>query len=82
MRNSTGHWWRSRGARAASMVMVGYILFVWFEDLRSEQTEAWLTAGGTHGTWAAVFVMGLAVGCILGPLFGPVLTDLLRSIKK
>ncbi|GAB6847574.1 hypothetical protein JCM10599A_13780 [Paraburkholderia kururiensis] len=62
--------------------MVGYILFVWFEDLRSEQTEAWLAAGGTHGTWSAVFLMGLGVGGILGALCVPVLIDLWRTIKK
>jgi hypothetical protein len=76
------HLWRSRGARVVSMVVVGYILFVWFQDIRSESTEAWLAAGGTHGTWAAVFLMGLAVGGILGALCGPVIIDLWRAIKN
>lgn len=82
MRNSSRHWWRSRGARAVSMALVGYLLFAWVADLRSDQTEAWLTAGGTHGTWAAVFLMGLAVGGVLGALCSPVLIDLWRAIKK
>ena len=64
------------------MVVVGYILFTWYEDLCSEQTEAWLSAGGTHGTWAAVFLMGLVVGAILGALCGPVIIDLWKAVKK
>ncbi|MEX3693035.1 hypothetical protein AB3X91_34345 [Paraburkholderia sp. BR14263] len=60
------------------MVVVGYILLKWFEDMRSEQTETWLSAGGTHGTWAAVFLMGLAVGAILGALCAPVVMDLFK----
>lgn len=82
MRQVSGHLWRSRAARFISLVVVSYILFVWFEDMRSEQTEAWLAAGGTHGTWAAVFLMGLAVGGILGALCGPVIIDLWKAIKK
>jgi hypothetical protein len=65
------------------MVVVGYILLRWYEDLRSERTEAWLSSGGTHGTWAAVFLMGLIVGGILGALCAPVITDLWKgAIKK
>lgn len=64
------------------MVVVGFVLCVWYRDMSSEQTEAWLSAGGTHGTWSAVFLMGLAVGGILGALCGPVLIDLWRAIKK
>lgn len=82
MRQVSGHLWRSRGARLVSMVFVGYILVVWFEDMRSERTEGWLAAGGTHGTWAAVFLMGLTVGGILGALCGPVIIDLWKTIKK
>ncbi|MEM5449102.1 hypothetical protein [Paraburkholderia guartelaensis] len=62
--------------------MVGLVMFAWYEDMRSEQTEAWLSAGGTHGTWASIFLMGLVVGGILGVLCGPVLIDFWRAIKK
>jgi hypothetical protein len=82
VKRAKGHLWRTRGARLVSMVVVGYILFAWVADLRSEQTEAWLTAGGTHGTWAAVFVMGLAIGGILGALCGPVLIDLVQAALR
>ena len=65
-----------------SLVVVAIVLYDWYRDMHSEQTEAWLSAGGTHGTWAAVFLMGLVVGGILGALCGPVLIDLWRAIKK
>lgn len=68
--------------RLAGMALVGFVLFAWYQDMRSEQTEAWLAAGGTHGTWSAVFLMGLAVGGILGALCGPVIIDLWKAVKK
>jgi len=76
------HLWRSRGARAVSMVVVIYLLFVWYQDLHSDQTEAWLTTDVPHGTWAAVFLMGLVVGAVMGTLCAPVIIDLWRAIKK
>lgn len=76
------HRWQSRGVRLASMAVVGFVLCIWYQDMRSERTEAWLSAGGTHGTWAAVLLMGLVVGGILGALCGPVMIDLWRAIKK
>lgn len=76
------HWFRTRLMRLAGMVLVGFVLFTWYQDMRSEQTEAWLAASGTHGTWSEVFLMGLAVGGILGALCGPVMTDLIKWGKK
>lgn len=68
--------------RLAGMTVIGFVLWTWYRDMRSEQTEAWLSGGGTHGTWATVFLMGLVVGGILGALCGPVVIDLWRAIKK
>lgn len=79
---TSGHWFKTRFMRLIGMAVVGLMLCAWYEDLRSDQTEAWLSAGGTHGTWAAVFLMGLAVGGILGTLCAPVMTDLIKRGKK
>jgi hypothetical protein len=76
------HWFKTRFMRLVGLAVVGLVLCAWYADLRSDQTEAWLSAGGTHGTWAAVFLMGLAVGSILGALCTPVVTDLIKRGEK
>lgn len=68
-------WRRSRAGQWMMVAVIAYVLFLWYEDLRSEATQAWIAAHGTDGTWATVFLMGLAVGIVVGATCGPLLIE-------
>jgi len=72
-------WTRSRVGQWAMTGFIAYILWVWYEDLGSGSTEAWIESHGGHGSYATVFIMGLALGCLVGVACGPVLLSAFRA---
>lgn len=77
MKNQTGHWRRSRTGQWSMVAVIVYVVFLWVEDLRSASTQAWLVAHASDGGWAAVFLMGIVVGTVIGACIGPLLLETL-----
>jgi cytochrome c biogenesis protein CcdA len=80
MKNELRRWRRSPG-QWMMVAGIAYVVFCWYQDLRSASTQAWLVAHASDGGWAAVFLMGIVVGAVIGTCIGPLLLDSL-GVRK
>ncbi|CAN7776907.1 hypothetical protein [Caballeronia sp. LjRoot31] len=75
MKNEMRRWRLSRAGQWTMVAGIAYVVFRWYQDLRSASTQAWLVAHGSDGGWAAVFLMGVLVGTVVGTCVGPLLLE-------
>jgi len=73
MRKPLRQWTTSRIGQCSMIGFIAYVLWLWYEDLGSSATEAWIDNHGGRGSYATVFLMGLALGVLVGVTCGPVL---------
>jgi cytochrome c biogenesis protein CcdA len=81
MKDELRRWRRSRPGQLTMVAGIAYVVFCWYQDLRSPLTRSWVVAHASDGGWAAVFLVGIVVGTVIGTCVGPLLLDAL-GIRK
>lgn len=77
MKTSFRQWANSRVGQYSMIGLVAYALWRWYEELASAENAAWIANHAGQKGYAAVFAMGILVGCLVGVAFGPVILRLL-----
>lgn len=79
MKTPFRQWTTSRVGQYSMTGLIACVLWRWYEDLASSESAAWIANHAGQEGYAAIFAVGLLVGCLVGVTCGPVILRVLGA---